>query len=113
MLTVLVVLQSGFAVAFSYEPHQSNSEHYQSKHSHEVQMKSGGSGGNTETAAPDTNLEHPADDCHECGHCHGHASAAIVATQLPGSSTLSETSINYLSRQINYQPIALFRPPIA
>ncbi|MBW8190927.1 hypothetical protein K0504_07750 [Neiella marina] len=114
LLTLLVVLQSGLAIAYTYEPHQSDLEHYQTNHSHQHAEGAGVSVGHIETASHAENIDQPANDCHQCGHCHGHTSAALVVL-IPTAPYLPsvETPVDFLPSQTNYLPIPLFRPPIA
>ncbi|MCM2679810.1 hypothetical protein [Echinimonas agarilytica] len=110
----MIALQSWFAVASTYEPHQSGLKHYQTSHSHKHAADADAPFGHGDSDSHLASTDIPANDCHQCGHCHGHASAALVVFNASASFVPSaEAPLDFLSSKTNYLPISLFRPPIA
>ncbi len=74
-MLLLVVLQSGAAMADAHQLHQSGTEHLVFDESHHHLDGSGPADQhNHEADAPSSQQS----DCHHCCHCHGHFCPAIL-----------------------------------
>ncbi len=106
-MIILIVLQSGLAVASSQQVHQIDTEHMSVEHSHESDF-------NTANVNDINGDEHDTADCHHCGHCHG--SHAQWLTPNTFSLLIKRHTLQRYFTTLHIHGIQLdnlFRPPIA
>ena len=114
LLALLIALQSGVAIAYNYELYHSGSEHYQTNHLHQHAKDKGVFDRDVGEHSHGESSELAQNDCHQCGHCHGHSSVALVESILTISPLpFAETLVGFPPGKTKYTPISLFRPPIA
>lgn len=112
LLALVVVLQSGWSTAFAYELHQLKLESHQTNHTHEHATVKNAKNGHADELSSSGSTEQLATDCHQCGHCHGHNSIALVI-HIPNVSPLplAQALSDFLLIKTNNLPVSLFRPP--